>query len=659
MLEPQTNKEEEFSYVSKPSNPNILFAVPRPKVTTVTTTTTPVVRGEVLEDDDEEGGGGEEVVQKKVKIVEEYPPERPPERKTEDAYVRELENFIAPLLREALAPVYDTLGMIEQDSGKRQFYRFAGKDLSREQRMTPIEWGCATVEEFFKKNKHLGDVIIGNLKQYIIDNKRKIEREEQRRAQEKKAKQDTDKMVKQYEDIIKKMDSKNNELMKQFKQYVEQLEKSNIKLTKRLNQMQKLQKVFAKTQKEDMSKIKIALGKLYDEITLQKSEDEASEEVVADAYKKGAEDFKRTKDDESIDAKIGTYDLIGTDLDTQKNLLTNTENQIAALRVLITTRKNVDGSDLNGDEVSDLLNQLNVLLQQKFKTEKKIAELEKRDLKITLTPEQKMAIQSIFPALLINGLVVENAPVWLQSQISTSVLQFLLDRQSLGALNMGAQELGYPLRDLLFSDEVNYMFAQFVSAKFAKPKSNVYASGVHGGGEVHYRISSGAIINQQQTTWLLGCRRWFKENVYYGTRPETIKLSYETPEEYRDEAHRQAAIFKKKAEAVYVDFENRKKALINALILHQNNSRNPRFYDDAIEAYRKITTQTLITETNPYIIPALPGNDLQDLARDLLDFKEEHEQLQELFVQTQGEVRYLLNFADILDTRMLRVRKKN
>jgi hypothetical protein len=614
MLEPQTNKEEEFSYVSKPSNPNILFAVPRPKVTTVTTTTTPVVRGEVLEDDEgEEGGGGEEVVQKKVKIVEEYPPERPPERKTEDAYVRELENFIAPLLREALAPVYHTLGMIEQDSGKRQFYRFAGKDLSPEQRMTPIVWGCATVEEFFKKNKHLGDVIIGNLKQYINDKEMKIKLEEKKKKKKakkillkKETKENTDEIVKQFEAAIKKLDTNNNKLMTQFKEYLEKLEQNNLKLDKRLEQMDLLQ--------ETLINIVKPLN--------------------------ATENIKLLK--EKID-KI-----------------------IEALRILtkkIDVKAVSDDDDFNSDEDEDqttdaIYREPGANKDRPIKMETKIKQnYDLVGVIVALTPEQKRAVQSMFPALVFNPnnlLEVENAPVWLQSQISTSVLQFLLDRQSLGALNMGAQELGYPLQDLLFSEEVNYMFAQFVSAKFAKPKSNVYAAGVHGGGEVHYRISSGAIINQQQTTWLLGCRRWFKENVYYGKREMYIYLR--TPEEYRAKARRLSEKFMQKRDEIYLEFENAKKRLANKLREYGRNA-------DASKI-EKMRIQAIFTNNDPVNLYAARDrfSAYEDYSRERLDVRDamnNYQRLANKFDDVQTAIRNALSHADIVDTRMLRVKKKN
>lgn len=620
MLEPQTNKEEEFSYVSKPSNPNILFAVPKPKVTTITTTTTasPDV------DEEEEGGGCEEVVQKKVKIVEEYPPERPPERKTEDAYVRELENFIAPLLREALAPVYDTLGMIEQDSGKRQFYRFAGKDLSLEQRMTPIEWGCATVEEFFKKNKHLGDAIIGILKHYINTKEEEIKRKEKkkkrkktRQALVKKTKENTDKTVEKFEVAIKRMDSSNNQLMNQFKQYVNKLEQSNIDLIARIKQIDKLQETLSilvqplmQTEndiaflKDRTEKIIIALKKLAEEIDPAAS-GSSNEQKEAEIYQRaGVPKYGRKRDDvdetENLEAKIGTYNLIGEP--------------------------------------------------------------------VVLTLEQKQAMKAMFPALVFDQqprqgqgppiFHVKNAPIWLKSQISLSVLQFMLDRQSLGALNMGAQELGYPLPDLLFSDEVNYMFAQFVSAKFAKPKSNVYASGVHGGGEVHYRISSGAIINQQQTTWLLGCRRWFKENVYYGETRET-PITFKTAEEYRAEAHREAHRYMQRRNKIYVDFDDVKRRFAELL----DDQRHP----NEAKLIRELTLSMPYVDDRGDFVVATHGLDNNETItyeyeryeRNIISVYDRYYALEADFDKVQNTIQKQLSFASLVGARMLRVKKKN
>ena len=554
MLEPQTNKEEEFSYVAKPSNPNILFAVPRPKVTTVTTTTTPVVRGEVLEDDDEEGGGGEEVVQKKVKIVEEYPPERPPERKTEDAYVRELENFIAPLLREALAPVYVTLGMIEQDSGKRQFYRFAGKDLSAEQQMTPIVWGCTTVKEFFKKNKHLGKVILIQLKKYI--NKK--------------------------EDISKKKTKKKKE------EEEEEEEEEDTKSPTKTSPTTKPSVEIRQDKKLLEEKIK----------TL-----EESLEYLSDLLQEKLDDAE-------------------TDVEDMRMTINRLEKELAILQnqkeVAIKAEK-ASGATTNIKSMKNMI----------------IGEL------VQLSKHEKDALNLLYPAINMNLVTVESAPSWLESQLSTKVLEFLLDKQAFGALNLAANELGYPLRDLVFSEEVNYMFAQFVSAKFVKPKSNAYASGTFGG-EMQYRISSGAIIGQQQTTWVIGCKRWFKENVYYGNRELGIKSGI-TSAEFRREAARLAKEYAEHHKKKYDDFLKAREDLIKLL--------PPQ---DA-EKYRETIIVSNFTKTDPVAIPESANESFDKMVKTWEAFFKDTSKYKKVREQM------LINesYADIADTRMLRVRKKN
>ena len=561
MLEPQTNKDEEFSYVSKPSNPNILFAVPRPKVTTVTTTTAPVVRGEVLE----EGGGGEEVVQKKVKIVEEYPAARPPERKTEDAYVRELENFIAPLLREALAPMYVTLGMIEQDSGKRQFFRFAGKDLSPEQRMTPIVWGCTTVKEFFKKNTHLGKAILIQLKQYINEKedtiktkKKKEEREEEEEEEEEEEKEekDTKSSTKPKPSIEIRQDKK---LLEKIKTLEESLEYLSDLLQEKLND--------AETDVDDM---RTTIDKLEKELAI---------------------------------------------LQTQKELAIKAEK--------------ASGATTNIKEFKSAKNML-------------IGEL------VQLSKHEKDALDLLYPVISMNLVTVESAPSWLESQLSTKVLEFLLDKQAFGALNLAANELGYPLRDLVFSEEVNFMFAQFVSAKFVKPKSNAYASGTSGG-EMQYRISSGAIVGQQQTTWVIGCKRWFKENVYYGNRELSIKPGT-TSAEFRREAARIAKEFVennphflKSHKKKYDNFLKAREDLIKLL--------PPK---DA-EKYRETVIVTEFTKEHPVAIPESANESFDRMIKARKTFFKDRRKYEKVHEQ----MLIYESYADIVDTRMLRVRKKN
>jgi hypothetical protein len=113
----------------------------------------------------------------------------------------------------------------------------------------------------------------------------------------------------------------------------------------------------------------------------------------------------------------------------------------------------------------------------------------------------------------------ELRPEWFQNEIEkgTPIYHFLLQNATFGALELAAQELKFPLQDLINSPQVAYMFAQFCAVKYIRPKHNAYASTTQGN-EVQYRISSGVYTGQQQSKWLMGCKEWFKD-VYY--KPES------------------------------------------------------------------------------------------------------------------------------------------
>ena len=109
-------------------------------------------------------------------------------------------------------------------------------------------------------------------------------------------------------------------------------------------------------------------------------------------------------------------------------------------------------------------------------------------------------------------------PAWYWSQINTPVFRFLLSSATFGALELAANELGFPLKHLIYSPHVNYMFAQFVAKKFVSPKNNAYVSGINGG-QSQYRISSGFNTSQMANTkWIMGCKEWFK-GVSYASNP--------------------------------------------------------------------------------------------------------------------------------------------
>ena len=111
------------------------------------------------------------------------------------------------------------------------------------------------------------------------------------------------------------------------------------------------------------------------------------------------------------------------------------------------------------------------------------------------------------------GLPEKQRPAWVVNFTYNPVFHFLLQSAYFGALELAANELKFSLKDLIYSPHVNFMFAQFVSVKFVKPKSNAYAAGIQGQ-DMQYRISSGAYTGQQQSKWLMGCKLWFQD-VYY------------------------------------------------------------------------------------------------------------------------------------------------
>lgn len=123
------------------------------------------------------------------------------------------------------------------------------------------------------------------------------------------------------------------------------------------------------------------------------------------------------------------------------------------------------------------------------------------------------------------GVPIANNPAlgtaWVRAQLGMSVFRFLLNSATMGALELAANELEFPLKDLIYSPHVNYMFAQFVAKKFVSPKNNAFAAGINGG-QTTYRISSGFNTSTMANTkWLMGCKLWFK-NVYYSRNSKKL-----------------------------------------------------------------------------------------------------------------------------------------
>lgn len=155
-----------------------------------------------------------------------------------------------------------------------------------------------------------------------------------------------------------------------------------------------------------------------------------------------------------------------------------------------------------------------------------------------LTAEQRKLISEGID-LADFGLDSPGFPQWVWCMIGSQCWKFMLSFSTYGAILMAAKELGYKetdLKALIDSDEVSYMFAQFVAHKFiGANKANAYASGIQGG-QVQYRVSNGLHIRQANSKWLLGCKGWFR-SVYWSGNPQ-IQEELRTSKERRDQAKR-------------------------------------------------------------------------------------------------------------------------
>ena len=120
-------KEEEYEWKPRLLNPNVLD---RKKV----------IREINIQTDDKGEGT------KNVKLTEEYEPNQK-KVKTEDIYVKEIEDYLSEKLYDALGPLYNCVNMIEAESRNKIYYRF-DKTLTEKQRKIPLVWNCKSVNEF-------------------------------------------------------------------------------------------------------------------------------------------------------------------------------------------------------------------------------------------------------------------------------------------------------------------------------------------------------------------------------------------------------------------------------------------------------------------------------------------------------------------------------
>ncbi len=91
-----------------------------------------------------------------------------------DPIVIDFENVLYPLLFQALSPLYTFISYLEAESGKRLYYRY-DPALSLEQKMNPLVKGAVTVEEFKRKNMHLGPAIVNLIHEKRLEPVKKME----------------------------------------------------------------------------------------------------------------------------------------------------------------------------------------------------------------------------------------------------------------------------------------------------------------------------------------------------------------------------------------------------------------------------------------------------------------------------------------------------
>lgn len=118
------------------------------------------------------------------------------------------------------------------------------------------------------------------------------------------------------------------------------------------------------------------------------------------------------------------------------------------------------------------------------------------------------------------------APKWVWCMLPMSTFQFLLSHTCFGGLEMCASELGrlppfrhvpkiVLLHDLIASEDVRDVFAEFVAQRFTKASGGNAYPGRIAAGKMQYNISAGFRTRALHTNWRMGAKLWFEHCVYY------------------------------------------------------------------------------------------------------------------------------------------------
>ena len=144
-------------------------------------------------------------------------------------------------------------------------------------------------------------------------------------------------------------------------------------------------------------------------------------------------------------------------------------------------------------------------------------------------------------------------PDWILSVLHVSAFQFMLRQTSFGAFELAATELSRlpnfkfvarndMLIDLILSDNVSDMFAEFVASKFLMASGgNAYPSRIYPSGGMQYNVSAGFKTRAARSKWTLGCKYWF-QHVRYISNPVRPRITASHIQSLREERERYSAL---------------------------------------------------------------------------------------------------------------------
>jgi len=157
----------------------------------------------------------------------------------------------------------------------------------------------------------------------------------------------------------------------------------------------------------------------------------------------------------------------------------------------------------------------------------------------------------------------EGFPRRLWKLLPLTSFQYILSVSSYGAISMAALELKKDLKTLIISEDVNFLFAQFVCKKYISPKQNAFASGLNGD-NAQFRVASGfrttVVANSK---WIMAFKLHFEKNIVEVVEDNT-----------------------KKAQSLYIEYRKNRPNIPNDYNLLSDDQISD-FYRDDPELYER------------------------------------------------------------------------